>query len=346
MLGIDRRTINIAWTLFLFALVLVIVHEIGRTLLLFALALTFAFLLAPVVNTLERTFHARIPRVASLGLVYAVLTAAIALTIIPLGTRVSDEAGALASRLPQAVKADPMGSLPIPGWLEPWRPQITTYVDARLVDLGNAAGPMLTAASTHIISGISAILTVVLIPILGFFFLKDGMTIRAAIVESFARQRQPLVNSLLLDLHVLLAQYIRALVLLSLATFTSYSIFLAVAGVAFPILLAGVAAVLEFIPALGPLAGGITIVVVCAVTGYPHVPTVIIFLVIYRLFQDYVLNPYLMSQGIELHPLLVLFGVLAGEQLGGIPGMFFSVPIMAAIRLILVRLRRGHLERA
>jgi predicted PurR-regulated permease PerM len=168
--------------------------------------------------------------------------------------------------------------------------------------------------------------------------------IRAAIVESFARQRQQLVNSLLLDLHVLLAQYIRALVLLSLATFASYSIFLALAGVAFPVLLAGIAAVLEFIPALGPLAGGITIVVVCAVTGYPHVPTVIIFLVIYRLFQDYVLNPYLMSQGIELHPLWVLFGVLAGEQLGGIPGMFFSVPIMAALRLILVRLRRGHLE--
>jgi predicted PurR-regulated permease PerM len=343
MLGIDRRTINIAWTLFLFALLLGVVHEIGRTLLIFALALTFAFLLAPVVNALERTFHARIPRVVSLGVVYVILTAAIVVTMIPLGTRLSQEAGALASRLPDALKADPLGrNLPIPKWLEPWRPEVTTYVDARLVDLGNAAGPMLTAASTHIITGISAILTAILIPILGFFFLKDGMLIRGAIVESFARQRQPLVNSLMLDLHLLLAQYIRALVLLSLATFTSYSIFLAVAGVAFPILLAGLAAVLEFIPALGPLAGGITIVMVCAVTGYPHVPIVIIFLVIYRLFQDYVLNPYLMSQGVELHPLLVLFGVLAGEQLGGIPGMFFSVPIMAAIRLILIRLRRAH----
>jgi len=98
MLGIDRRTINIAWTLFLFALLLVVVHEIGRTLLIFALALTFAFLLAPVVNALERTFHARIPRVVSLAVVYVILTAAIAVTMIPLGTRLSQEAGALASR--------------------------------------------------------------------------------------------------------------------------------------------------------------------------------------------------------------------------------------------------------
>lgn len=344
MLGIDRRTIKIAWTLFLFALLLVVVHEIGRTVLIFALALTFAFLLAPVVNTLERTFHARIPRVVSLGVVYVGLTGAIVLTMIPLGSRVSEEAAALASRLPDALKGNPLASLPMPRWLEPWRPQVTSYVDARLVDLGHAAGPMLTAASGHIISGISAILAAVLVPILGFFFLKDGLTIRAAIVESFARQRQPLINSLLLDLHVLLAQYIRALVLLALATFTSYSIFLAIAGVAFPVLLAGIAAVLEFIPALGPLAAGLTIVIVCAVTGYQHVAIVVVFLLIYRVFQDYVLNPYLMSQGIELHPLLVLFGVLAGEQLGGIPGMFFSVPVMAALRLILIRLRRGHLD--
>jgi predicted PurR-regulated permease PerM len=68
----------------------------------------------------------------------------------------------------------------------------------------------------------------------------------------------------------------------------------------------------------------------------------VIFLVVYRIFQDYVLSPYLMSSGVEIHPMLVLFGVLAGEQLAGIPGMFFSVPIMAALRVIYVRLRKGR----
>jgi predicted PurR-regulated permease PerM len=58
------------------------------------------------------------------------------------------------------------------------------------------------------------------------------------------------------------------------------------------------------------------------------------------LFQDYVLSPQLLSSGIEIHPLLVLFGVLAGEQVAGIPGMFFSVPVIAALRIVIVRLRR------
>jgi len=61
---------------------------------------------------------------------------------------------------------------------------------------------------------------------------------------------------------------------------------------------------------------------------------------VYRLFQDYVLSPYLLSSGVELHPLLVLFGVLAGERVAGIPGMFFSVPVIAALRIIIVRMRR------
>ena len=65
-----------------------------------------------------------------------------------------------------------------------------------------------------------------------------------------------------------------------------------------------------------------------------------VFLIVYRLFQDYVLSPYLLSSGVELHPLLVLFGVLAGEQVAGIPGMFFSVPVIAALRIIVVRMMR------
>jgi predicted PurR-regulated permease PerM len=70
----------------------------------------------------------------------------------------------------------------------------------------------------------------------------------------------------------------------------------------------------------------------------------IVFLGLYRIFQDYVLNPYLMSAGVELHPLLVLFGILAGSELFGVPGMFFSVPVMAALRLIILRLRRRQVR--
>src|SRR5204863_9412278 len=131
--------------------------------------------------------------------------------------------------------------------------------------------------------------------------------------------------------------YLRALVLLSIVTFVAFTGFFSLVGVPYVILLAGIAAILELIPVAGPLTAAVVILLVAAFTGYPHVLWIAIFLVVYRIFQDYVLNPYLLGSGVEMHPLLVLFGVLAGEQIAGIPGMFFSVPAMAAARVIVVR---------
>jgi predicted PurR-regulated permease PerM len=69
---------------------------------------------------------------------------------------------------------------------------------------------------------------------------------------------------------------------------------------------------------------------------------VLIFLLAYRMFQDYVLSPYLMGSGVELHPLLVLFGVFAGAEVAGIPGTFLSVPVIALIRIVYIRIRKAR----
>ncbi len=69
------------------------------------------------------------------------------------------------------------------------------------------------------------------------------------------------------------------------------------------------------------------------------------FWVLSRLFQDYVVSPLLMGAGVKLNPLLVLFGVLAGEQIGGVAGMFFSVPVIATLRVVYVRLARAPVNR-
>jgi predicted PurR-regulated permease PerM len=84
---------------------------------------------------------------------------------------------------------------------------------------------------------------------------------------------------------------------------------------------------------------------VVLVTGTGGLLWIIVFWAAFRLVQDYVINPYLMSSGVEMHPLLVLFGVLAGEKIGGIAGMFFSVPTMAILRVVYGRLREKHTRR-
>lgn len=341
MLGIDRHALKVVWTAFLFALAAFLLYESRRTLMIFVLALFFSHLLGPIVAFFERTMHARVPRVAILALVYIALVAVIVLILFSVGSRIGHEAASLLVRLQDlAHQQDPLAGIPLPRWLEFARPTVTDLIRQRMSDFQNQVLPILSSAGMQIFNGIGNALSAILIPILSFFFLKDGPAIRLAIIDNFSHAKQPVVNEIFMDLHTLLAQYIRALVLLAIATFLFYTGFLTIVGVSYSVLLAGIAAMLEFIPVVGPLSASAVILLVAAFTGYPHLLWILTFLVIYRIFQDYVLSPYLMSSGVEVDPLLVLFGVLAGEQIAGVPGMFFSVPVIAALRVFYVRLRR------
>ena len=151
------------------------------------------------------------------------------------------------------------------------------------------------------------------------------------------------LDELLADIHLLLAHYMRALVLLSLATFTAYSIFFSLLSVPYGVLLASLACLLEFIPMIGPLTAGVAILIVAAVAD-AHVLAILIFLLAYRMFQDYILSPHLMGQGVELHPAVVLFGVFAGAELAGIAGTFLSVPVLALVRVLYLRIRKARLS--
>src|SRR5690348_10069831 len=150
MLGIDRRVLSAAWTLFLFALALLVLYEIGHTLVIFTLALFLAHLLAPAVEFVYKYLPRRVPRVAALTVVYLALIGilvAIGMTLVP---KIGEQAAALAGRLPDALKNDPLAHIPLPSWLEPARSKLNDMIVARLEDLGKDILPMLTGASKEI----------------------------------------------------------------------------------------------------------------------------------------------------------------------------------------------------
>jgi predicted PurR-regulated permease PerM len=125
-----------------------------------------------------------------------------------------------------------------------------------------------------------------------------------------------------------------------LATFLFFLAALGMMGVPYSLLLSALAAISELVPVAGPLTAGLTIMAVATFAGYPYLGLVLLFLGGYRLFLDYALTPYLMGQGVELPPLAIIFGVLAGEQIGGILGMFLSIPALATLRILYVRYRK------
>ena len=305
--------------------------------MVFATAIFLAYMLAPIVFLVERFVQKR--RTLALGLVYILLIGALVGIGFALIPRLASEATSLATRLPALLASGKLATLPLPSWAEPVREQVMEALRREAANLQASVVPFIQRASTEILSGVGYLLPVILVPILTFFFLKDARQIRSALLSAFDNGQHTTAELILNDIHVVLRNYTRTLVILAVASFAAWAIFLSAMGEPYDLLLAGVAGALEFLPVVGPAAALVIIMIVCGIAGAGGLIWILCFWALYRVFQDYVLNPYLMSSGVELHPLLVLFGVLAGEKIGGIPGMFFSVPVLAIGRLALMHLR-------
>jgi len=344
MLGIDRHAARYAWTAALVVLGLWLVYAVRTTLFVFVLALLFAYLLSPLVNFLDYVLPSSRTRTPALGLAYVIFLGIVILVGSQIGSRVVEQANSLAGKLPAMLQEWEQPSPAASSTINSIKQQVIGRVQAEVAQRSTAILEALPRAGLRALSVASNVIYLVIIPILAFFFLKDGGLVRQHILDMLAEgPRRALLDDVMADINLLLANYMRALVLLSVAGFTAYSIFFSIIGVPYAILLAALGGMLEFIPMVGPLTASVTILVVAGVSG-SHVVAVLIFLLVYRLFQDYILSPHLMGQGVELHPLLVLFGVFAGAEVAGIPGTFLSVPVLALARVLYLRVRKARLS--
>src|SRR5580658_9251911 len=203
MLGVDRRVLQTVWTVFPSIFVLAAIYEIRRTLVLFALALFLANLLSPVVEQVHWLIPPSGTRGPAAALVYLVLFGILVALAVPIGSKIAEESLSLGSRLPAEIQQDPLGRVHLPLWLEPIRPRLNQFVRDRVNQFDESVLPMLSSAGEEVLSGIGSLLSLIVIPILSFFILKDSVTIRRTLVDSFDPGARPLVDGILTDLHLL-----------------------------------------------------------------------------------------------------------------------------------------------
>ncbi|MBV8073178.1 MAG: AI-2E family transporter [Acidobacteriaceae bacterium] len=333
-----------AWTVFVLVLMIALVYQIRQTILVFAGAVFFSYILWPLVSFVQSFTTER--RGIALAIVYMLLIGAIVgigFAVIP---AIAYQATSLFTRLPSLITGAQISRIPLPSFLEPVRNQVVEAVRAQAATIGSRVILLMQEAGTHLLSGFSLIVPIVLIPIFSFFFIKDGNQMKETFVSLFPDTRsRAMVELIMEDMHSVLKNYIRALVILSLISFCMYSLVLKLIGIQYELLIAGLAALLEFIPVIGPVIVLAILVILTTVTAVGKLLWVVLFWGVYRFLQDYMLNPFLMRAGLELHPLLVLFGVLAGDQIGGVPGMFFSVPVLATLKVIYLHAKMSGARR-
>jgi predicted PurR-regulated permease PerM len=339
--GLDARAARVTWTVLVFAVVLALLYLLRHVVVLLAFSVFFAYLLYPLVRLVQRVGPLATHRTTAIGVVYGLLLIAVTAVGMITGPKLTTELSNLARKLPEISEQIKTGALAA-DMLEARGLKAAQVRDIESF-LREHAGGILSYAqgvATAVLVWLAGAWTLVLIPIFAFFILKDAESITASLTGLFeTRRNRDLWHGIGQDVHDLLGEYVRALILLALLTFLVWmGVFLA-AGVPYAVVLAAIAGVLEFLPLFGPLAAGALVMIVALFSGYPYPVFLFLFIILWRGVQDYVSSPLIMGRGIELHPGLVIFGVIAGGEIAGAVGMFLSVPVISALRIVWRRIQ-------
>ncbi|MDP6041751.1 MAG: AI-2E family transporter [Candidatus Latescibacteria bacterium] len=212
--------------------------------------------------------------------------------------------------------------------------KVMEAINARLQ---NMATDLLKKTPGLIGQVLSGLTFVIIVPLVLFFFLAEGRTIKRAMIELVPNQYFEMVLNLLYRIDVQLGGYIRGMVLsvmiISLLSVTG----LYFIELEYFLVIGTLAGLANVIPYLGPLIG-IVAGVIAAALQYSTlsvgvvVPVVIVFLIV-QVMDNVFVAPVVVARSVNLHPLVVIFVVLVGSQLFGAVGMLLAVPATAVIKV-------------
>ena len=333
----DARAARVLITVLLFALGLGFLYVARRTLIAFLFAIFFAYLMSPLVSSLEKLLHGRVRAIA---VIYLLLLGLVVLFFVSMGPRIGRESARLGQSLPALAQLSSGQIAEQLGQQHGWNSRIVDLLRDYLASHSDEITKLVQKVGLRVADVAKEAWLLIIVPVLSIFFLKDGRAFGELVLDLVrSRPQRELLQGVLSDLNQMLAHFIRAQLTLAGLSLVMYSAVLALMGMPYALVLGTMGGLLEFIPVVGPLAAGVIILSVALLISFPHWLGLLVFLGIWRLIQDYVTSPRIMGHSMELHPLAAIFGVMAGGEVAGILGIFLSIPVMASLRIVFRRWR-------
>lgn len=322
---------------------------LGHAVFLFLTASVIAFLLNPLVRALQRL---RVRRGLGVAVVYSVFAALVIALMVALGTVVVEQTRSAADRV-DSYLTDDSGRSGDSGFdrdvadLERWlvgrgidvelRPQVDEWLhDVNVSDLTQEAISFAEGAAFGVVQ---LLFSLILIVVISVYMLLDFPKLERAVDRRFPPHGGV---PLTLRIESALAGYVRGQVLLSTIIGSSAGIGMWALGAAglvpgaqeYALLFGLWTALIEVIPYIGPWLSAVPPAIYALVVDpISFLWVAALFVFIYQV-EGHVVVPNVMANALRLHPLLVIFGLLAGAELYGIAGILVALPTLAAARAI------------
>src|SRR6266568_2932147 len=309
-------------------------------LLLLVLSIFFAYLVAPLVDLVERPVRIggrdrKMPRGLAIGVVYLFLFTVVGAGIYFLVPQFAAQFPEFKQQATAYYKTITTTSDRINQYFMQHRmPEgVVKAVNNTVLGLIEKGGEIASAAFEKMLGMIIFLPWLVLIPILAFFLLKDADSFRRSALAMLPRGRlRWRGDEFFQDINSTLAAYIRAQLTACFVIGVICSIGFALIGFPSPLVLGLIAGMLEFVPLVGPLVVAILLVLLALLhSGFGMAFIVLLFLGVLRIVQDYVIYPRIIGTGIHLHPLAVILAILGGAELAGVAGIFLAIPVIAIL---------------
>lgn len=333
---LNRRTADILLTTLVFGLVCAAIYTARHVILIFVLAVFFAYFINPPVKFLQRHSlffkNLRGPAVVEVYLAFVILAALAGYSLAPGAARNTTK---MIDGIPALLDGLSTGNIASAlrgqyGWSAEQEARLRAFLARHKQDIER----LVETADGYLSNAAQILVWLFVIPILAIFFLRDGERIADFFIRLlFPVNLRSTTRAVADELHKMLTQYIRAQVVLCVLSFLFYVAAMLLLGFPHAIALGVIGGMLEFIPAIGWLSTLAAIVGV-GIVNHSHWIWMMGLLAGWRIIQDYVITPRVMGTHLKLHPLAAVFAVLVGAEIGGVVGMYLAVPVVASMFVI------------
>jgi len=326
-------------------LMAVLLYSLHNILTPFLIGILLAYLADPLVDRLERLGLSRTWGVVVVFSLFTLILMALLLVLVPM---LAKQLVRLYELAPQML--DWLQHVALP-WVQHrlgladgfWKfDKIKAAIGEHMGQTTDIVGIVLSQATASSLALIAWLANLVLIPVVGFYLLRDWDLMMAKLRSLLPRHREPQIVELAGECHEVLGAFVRGQLMVMLALGVIYSAGLMLVGLELGLLIGMLAGLAAIVPYMGFIIGiGAALVAGLFQFGgdlYPMLGIVAVFMVGQAL-EGMVLTPLLVGDRIGLHPVAVIFAILAGGELFGFTGVLLALPVAA---VVMVLLRHAH----
>lgn len=304
-----------------------------QTLLMpFLLAGVLYYVLKPILDFLVEY---RVNRTLAILLIYLILIGGLIGLIMALGpifqqqvNRLLDTAPEIADLLWQKWLYFQVNQASFPDFINEAMEQATLYTQQLISAIGQNL--------TNIIGGITSfVITLVILPFILFYLLKDGHRFTHGVLRLLPRSQQDEAKAILEGMDQALSTYVLGQVIVSLCVGILVYIGYLIIGLDYSLILALVAMLTNLIPFVGPFIGTFPAVIVGLIDSPWMMVKVIIVVVIAQQIESNLISPQVMGRALDVHPLTIILLLLVAGSLAGIVGLILAVPIYAVAKVVI-----------